>query len=317
MGTAFDLNKELGDINLFNSEIETTSDRACAIVSAAFLDNTIQNIIMSFLCKDSSTQDRALFNQNGPLSTFSSKVIIAYRLGLISKKEYDNLNVIRKIRNCFAHDLTVNSFETPDVKQLLLSNVPNEKMLPPINISISYNENGNIITPTPQEFIKIVFDDKLYNIMLPKFPCPKFRTIDRNNLRSIFLGIVYVLQESLSSRRLVAIIEQRKNAEEFNNNVDVAGYRVAYLENTVKSQIDRINQLKEDYEIKLKVIDSELLPDENNESLIIVKSEIQKSLDQIESLLNNYKDIPQTIENALLIHSHRILKYCDSVLSKK
>lgn len=37
-------------------------------------------------------------------------------MGLISKKMYDNLNIVRKIRNEFAHEIVGSSFENEQIK---------------------------------------------------------------------------------------------------------------------------------------------------------------------------------------------------------
>lgn len=73
--------KILEKISLFNKEIETASDRACAIVCAAFLDDLMQELLLEFLCDDSNTQNNKLFNQNGPLATFSSKIFFSVQIG--------------------------------------------------------------------------------------------------------------------------------------------------------------------------------------------------------------------------------------------
>lgn len=41
-----------------------------------------------------------------PLSTFSAKIQITYRLGLIDKDIAHALNLVRRIRNSFAHELS-------------------------------------------------------------------------------------------------------------------------------------------------------------------------------------------------------------------
>jgi DNA-binding MltR family transcriptional regulator len=50
-----------------------------------------------------------------PLSNFSARIKTAYCLGLITKKEYDDLNLIRKIRNKFAHRLHGYSFDHKEI----------------------------------------------------------------------------------------------------------------------------------------------------------------------------------------------------------
>ena len=47
--------------------------------------------------------NKRLFRGYGPLSTFSSRIDIAYALGLISAEIHQELTKIRNIRNLFAH----------------------------------------------------------------------------------------------------------------------------------------------------------------------------------------------------------------------
>ncbi len=57
-------------------------------------------------------------DERGPLATFDQKIRMADALGLfagyVTRKDLD---IIRRIRNDFAHDLTVNSFDRHDVRQ--------------------------------------------------------------------------------------------------------------------------------------------------------------------------------------------------------
>lgn len=57
-----------------------------------------------------------LFQGMAPLSTFSAKIQIAYYLGLINKKQYHDLKIIKKVRNLFAHSINRTTFETLDIK---------------------------------------------------------------------------------------------------------------------------------------------------------------------------------------------------------
>ena len=68
----------------FNNEIKNTTDRSCVIVAAAFIDDMLEMLLKSFLTESSKTDNSDLFENNGALSTFSSKIKLSYRLGLIS-----------------------------------------------------------------------------------------------------------------------------------------------------------------------------------------------------------------------------------------
>jgi DNA-binding MltR family transcriptional regulator len=53
--------------------------------------------------KDNVSKD-LLFGFNAPLGTFSARTKAAYVMGLIERKEYEEINIIRKIRNEFGHN---------------------------------------------------------------------------------------------------------------------------------------------------------------------------------------------------------------------
>ena len=92
--------KELGEfLSSFNKE----SDRGAVLIAASILDEWIVEIIESYLIKDKASKE-LLYGFNAPLGTFSSRIKAAYSMGLIEKKEYEEINIIRKIRNEFGHN---------------------------------------------------------------------------------------------------------------------------------------------------------------------------------------------------------------------
>lgn len=60
-----------------------------------------------------------LFNGYGPISSFAAKSDIAYAFRLLSDDDYADLQIIRKIRNEFAHAQEVLGFETPKIETLV------------------------------------------------------------------------------------------------------------------------------------------------------------------------------------------------------
>jgi|APLak6261663543_1056040.scaffolds.fasta_scaffold12968_1 DNA-binding MltR family transcriptional regulator len=88
-----------------SDEIVNESDRGCVLVGAAVLEQRLEDIYLEQFERNQIPQklQRDLFNSNGPLSTFSSKIKLAYSLGYIDKSTFHDLEAIRKIRNEFAH----------------------------------------------------------------------------------------------------------------------------------------------------------------------------------------------------------------------
>ncbi|MFC1508628.1 MltR family transcriptional regulator [Candidatus Omnitrophota bacterium] len=104
--------------NDFFEEFQKETPRAAVILSSAFLDSLLRDLICSFMIDNSKKVDELLGSEKNPytpLSTFSSRIKTAYCLGLISKNEYDDLNIIRKIRNKFAHVMHGYTFEEREI----------------------------------------------------------------------------------------------------------------------------------------------------------------------------------------------------------
>jgi DNA-binding MltR family transcriptional regulator len=105
---------KLGEINImadsekkeqwqeWMEEFQAESDRACAVLGAAFLDEQLRSLLESFFVDD-QRKVKELFYQSGPLASFSSRTSLAYVLGFLSPSEVHDLDLIRKIRNDFAH----------------------------------------------------------------------------------------------------------------------------------------------------------------------------------------------------------------------
>lgn len=91
-------------------EMEKASDRAVVVIAAAGLDILLGLIISSATIEEVTL--KKLTDSNAPFATFSNKILACYGLGLISREEFLEANLIRKIRNDFAHSLGASSLST-------------------------------------------------------------------------------------------------------------------------------------------------------------------------------------------------------------
>ena len=57
-----------------------------------------------------------IFGPNSALGSFSAKINLGYLMGLYSRDAYRELDCIRTIRNDFAHELHINSFDIETIK---------------------------------------------------------------------------------------------------------------------------------------------------------------------------------------------------------
>ncbi|MDN7848461.1 hypothetical protein DF047_04485 [Burkholderia cenocepacia] len=102
-------------IGAFNKE----SDRGAAILAGSFLEHYL-GVFLQSKTVDEKVAEK-LFGAMGPLATFSQRIAVAYAFGFIDKELYRNIELIRKIRNYFAHHPFEGTFESEEVKGKVLS----------------------------------------------------------------------------------------------------------------------------------------------------------------------------------------------------
>ena len=105
-------------INVFQGE----TDRACAVLGSALLEYLLGKLIEKHLTNLNKMSDKIFHDSNAPLGTFSSRINIAHALNLIDKSNYKDLRTIKGIRNQFAHNLDVHTFEGNQSVQDLCNN---------------------------------------------------------------------------------------------------------------------------------------------------------------------------------------------------
>ncbi len=98
------------------------SDRGCAIFSAAILEGDLEALLRAFCRKDGLSVKKVvdpLFHTYAPFATFSAKIQVAFALRLITQDLKRKLDVVRRLRNDFAHEPGPLTFETPECQDRL------------------------------------------------------------------------------------------------------------------------------------------------------------------------------------------------------
>lgn len=112
--------KNLNELLLFHSEVnEGVNETQIVIVGTAYLDNILYEMLSGFLISNSKTVKKML-DHRGILGTFSAKVDMLYALGFLRKIIKSDLEVVCRIRNEFAHNMSI-SFQDENIINLVKS----------------------------------------------------------------------------------------------------------------------------------------------------------------------------------------------------
>lgn len=97
------------DFAAFLAEFQDETDRGAALVGAALIDQKLADTLQAFMVK-SKLVDELINGGDAPLGSLSARTKAAFALGLIDSHELHECDIIRKIRNEFAHRAHGTSF---------------------------------------------------------------------------------------------------------------------------------------------------------------------------------------------------------------
>ncbi len=111
-----DNQKLLTESFLIYREIEGSTDRVCAIVTAAWLESRLEHAI-SWRLADSNYQKK-VFRHGGMLGSYNPKVQLGYLIGVYGQEALENFLAIGSIRNRLAHRTYIRDFSHRELDKL-------------------------------------------------------------------------------------------------------------------------------------------------------------------------------------------------------
>jgi hypothetical protein len=97
--------------------LQKESQTAQVLIFYSYLDDRIQQLVQHQLRPNQSKAEiDRLFGVNGPLSTFSSRILLAYHLAWLSDSTREKLDAFRRLRNEFAHRAFKVTMDDPSLK---------------------------------------------------------------------------------------------------------------------------------------------------------------------------------------------------------
>jgi len=92
------------------------SDRGITLIMAAHIEDCLRRILETVLIDGKETKE--LFEgPYAPFGSLSGKTQAAFVMGLITRSERDRIDVVRRVRNVFAHEASA-SFSHPDIQKI-------------------------------------------------------------------------------------------------------------------------------------------------------------------------------------------------------
>lgn len=108
---------DLQEFTRFLGEFQGESDRGAALVGAALIDHRLSDTLRAFMVSPKAAAD-LLDGGTAALGTFSSRIKATFALGLIDSHERNECDLIRKVRNEFAHQPHGITFDDPKISRL-------------------------------------------------------------------------------------------------------------------------------------------------------------------------------------------------------
>jgi DNA-binding MltR family transcriptional regulator len=103
--------------------LNNESDLACVLIATSYLDYALASLLKRYFI-ESTLVDKLLEPPRGSVSSFASRCDLTYCLGLISKSFYQNLEIVGRIRNSFAHSYLSLSLGDTEIAKLVDSLIP-------------------------------------------------------------------------------------------------------------------------------------------------------------------------------------------------
>ena len=128
------------DDNAIIQEMAKQTDRGAVLIATAYLEERLVDAIKARLIRDEDIES-TFFKGVGPLASLSSRIHLAYLLGIYEKKVHRFFLTVKDIRNAFAHKSEPLNFTTQKISALCLNiNVGLEATL-----EMPHPETGEII----------------------------------------------------------------------------------------------------------------------------------------------------------------------------
>lgn len=105
------------ELELIVNELRASTDRNIAILASSGVEWQLARLIIKKLPNTTEKSILKLLDNNGPLSTLYATTQLGFALGLYDKDVSHDLEIIRRVRNSFAHSPRPITFRTAEISE--------------------------------------------------------------------------------------------------------------------------------------------------------------------------------------------------------
>jgi DNA-binding MltR family transcriptional regulator len=159
------------------------SDKGAVILASATLDSELEALLVRHFARHTELEDKdrdLLFGENGPLSSLGAKARLGHAIGLFGMITRDDIILISKIRNAFAHAPRSLDFDN----ELIIENCLHLRALS------AYKENGLLTSEELESYTDTARRVFTFTCIVIPIVLANQQTEETRNLTSL-LGVIY------------------------------------------------------------------------------------------------------------------------------
>jgi hypothetical protein len=103
------------DWEKFATDYAKADDRSCGILFGAYVDNCVTETLLTYVVHKDDCEEH-LLKESGPLGSFYARIELLWALGGLDRRVRDDLHLVRRIRNKFAHEMEITSFSEEPIR---------------------------------------------------------------------------------------------------------------------------------------------------------------------------------------------------------
>ncbi|WP_082817928.1 MltR family transcriptional regulator [Variovorax boronicumulans] len=105
-------------LNRLLSLVPTHDERGRVLCLASFAEEALGRLLLGYL-RETKQAKELVEGFNAPLGTLATRIKAAFTMGLINREQFEDLEILRRVRNAFAHNWEDVTLQRGDLKSIV------------------------------------------------------------------------------------------------------------------------------------------------------------------------------------------------------